>query len=57
MERKYEVCQQNFTKDKAIQYLCSVEQCVKLSFMIKKFEKMKRSNGIELFKFSILKRY
>jgi len=35
MENKYEVSEQNFTEGKAIHHLCSVEQCVKLSFMIK----------------------
>ena len=39
MEKKSEVPAQNFTKGKAIHYLCSVEQCVKLSFTIKNFEK------------------
>jgi len=38
-EKKFEVSEQNFTEVKAIHYLCSVEQCVKLSFMIKDFEK------------------
>jgi len=39
MEKKFEVSEQNFTEGKAIHYLCSVKQCVKLSFMIKKFQK------------------
>jgi len=49
-------------KAKHFIYLCSVVQCVKLTFMIKNFEfrKMKRSNAIELLKLSIekvLKKY
>jgi len=48
MEKKSEVSEQNFTEGKAIHYLCSVEQCVKLNSMIKNFEKVKRSNGMEL---------
>jgi len=39
MEKKYKVSEQNFTEGKAIHYLCSVEKCVKLSFMIKNFVK------------------
>jgi len=39
MEKKSKVFEKNFTEGKAIHYLCSVEQCVKLSFMIKNFEK------------------
>jgi len=39
MEKKSEVSEHNFTEGKAIHYLCSIEQCVKLSFMIKNFEK------------------
>jgi len=39
MEKKSEVSEHNFTEGKAINYLCSIEQCVKLSFMIKNFEK------------------
>jgi len=39
MEKKSETHEQNFTEGKAIHYLCSGMQCVKLSFMIKNFEK------------------
>ena len=39
MEKKSEVSEQNFTEGKALHYLCSVMQCVKLSFMIKNVEK------------------
>jgi len=39
MEKKSEVSEHNFTEGKAINYLCSIEQCVKLSFVIKNFEK------------------
>jgi len=39
MEKKSEISEQNFTEGKVLHYLCSVMQCVKLSFMIKKFEK------------------
>jgi len=38
MEKKSEVAEQNFTKGKALHYLCSVMQCEKFGFMIKKFE-------------------
>jgi len=39
MEKKSEVSEHNFTEVKAVHYLCSIEQCVKLSFMIRNFEK------------------
>jgi len=39
MEKKSQVSEQNFTEGKALHYVCSVMQCVKLSFMIKNFEK------------------
>jgi len=39
MEKKSQVSEQNFAEGKALYYLCSVVQCVKLSFMIKNFEK------------------
>jgi len=39
MEKKSEVSEQHFTESKAIQFLCSVQQRVKLSFMINNFEK------------------
>ena len=38
MEKNSEVSEQNLTEGKALHYLCSVMQCVRLSFMIKKFE-------------------
>jgi len=34
-----EESEQNFTEGEALHFLCSVMQCVKLSFMIKDFEK------------------
>jgi len=39
MENKFEASEQNFTEGKVLHYLCSVMQCVKLSFMIKNFKK------------------
>jgi len=39
MEKDSKVSEQNFAEGKAVHYLCSVMQCVKLSFMIKNFEK------------------
>jgi len=39
MEKKSQVSEENFTEGKALHYFCSVVQCVKLSFMIKDFEK------------------
>jgi len=39
MEKKSEISEQNFTEGEVLHYLCSVVQCAKLSFMIKKFEK------------------
>jgi len=39
MEKKSEVSEKNFTEGKALHYLCSVIQCVKSNFMVKKFEK------------------
>jgi len=39
MEKKSQVSEQNFTESNALHYLCSVMQCIKLSFMIKNFEK------------------
>jgi len=41
MEKKSEISEQNFTEGKVLHYLCSVMLCLKLSFMIKKFEKRK----------------
>jgi len=38
MEKKSEVSEQNLTEGKVIHYLCSIEQCVKLSFMIGNIE-------------------
>jgi len=37
MEKKFEVSEQNFTEGKRFHYR-SAMQCVKLNFMIKKFE-------------------
>jgi len=39
MEKKSQVSEQNFAEGKALHYSCSVVQCVKLSFVIKIFEK------------------
>jgi len=39
MEKKSDLSEENFTEGKAIHYLCSVEQCAKLSSMIKNFDK------------------
>ena len=39
MEKKSQVSEQNFTESKALHYLCSVMQCVKLSFMSRNLEK------------------
>jgi len=39
MEKKSQVSQQNFTEGRALHYLCSVVQSVKLGFMIKNLEK------------------
>jgi len=39
MEKKSQVSEQNFTEGKALHYLCSVMQCIKLSFMITNFKK------------------
>jgi len=36
------VCKQNFTEGKALHSLCSVLQCVKFSFVIKNFEKLRK---------------
>ena len=36
--KKSEVSEQNFTEGKALHYLCSIMQCVKLSFMLKNLE-------------------
>jgi len=38
MQAKSQVSQQNFTEGKTLPYLCSVIQCVKLSFMIWNFQ-------------------
>jgi len=40
-QKKPEVSEQNFTEGKVIHRLCSVMQCVKLSFMIMIFEKLR----------------
>jgi len=39
MEKKSEVSEQNCTEGKTLHFLCGVEQCVELTFMIKNFEK------------------
>jgi len=39
MEKKSEASEQIFIEGKALQYLCSVMGCAKLSFMIKKLGK------------------
>jgi len=56
MEKKSEVSGQNFTESKAIHYLFSVDQCVKLSFMIKNFEKWREVMGLNFLNL-VLKRY
>jgi len=38
MGMKSQVSEHNFTEGKALHYLCSVMQCVKLSLMIKNFK-------------------
>ena len=56
MEKKPEVPKQNFSEGKTLHYLCSVVQCVKLSFMNKNFEKWRE---VIVLNFSnlVLKRY
>ena len=39
MEKESKVSEQSFTEGKALRHLCSIMWCVKLSFMIKNFEK------------------
>jgi len=56
MEKKSETHEQNFTEGKAIHYLCSGMQCVKLSFMIKNFEKWREVMVLKFFNL-VLKRY
>jgi len=56
MEKKSEVSEHNFTEGKAIHYLCSIEQCVKLSFMIKNFEKWREVVVLKFFNL-VLKKY
>ena len=56
MEKKFEVSEQNFTEGKALHYLCSVMQCVKLSFMIKNFIKWREVMVLNCLNL-VLKRY
>jgi len=56
MEKKSEISWEDFTEGKAIQYLCSVEQCAKLSFIIKNFEKWIEVMVLNFFNL-VLKRY
>jgi len=56
MEKKSEVSEQHFTESKAIQFLCSVQQRVKLSFMINNFEKWREVMVLNLLNL-VLKRY
>ena len=56
MEKNLEVSEHNFTEGKAIHYLCSIEQCVKLCFMIKNSEKWREVIVLNFFNL-VLKRY
>jgi len=56
MEKKSQVSEQNFTEGKALHYLCSVVQCVKLSFMIKNFDKWREVMVLNFLNL-VLKRY
>jgi len=56
MEKKSEVSEHNFTEVKAVHYLCSIEQCVKLSFMIRNFEKWREVMVFNILNL-VLKRY
>ena len=56
MEKKSQVSEQNFTQGKALHYLCSVVQCVKLSFMIKNFDKWREVMVLNFLNL-VLKRY
>jgi len=56
MEKKSQVSERNFTEGKAIRYLCNVLQCVKLSFMVKNFEKWREVMVLNFSNF-VLKRY
>ena len=49
MERKSEASEQNFSEGKALQYLCSVMGCAKLSFMIKKLGKWREVMVLNFF--------
>jgi len=53
MEKKSYISEQNLLKSK---HLCSVMQCVKLSFMIKNFEKLREVMVLNFFNL-VLKRY
>ena len=56
MEKKSQVSEQNFTEGRALHYLCSVVQCVKLSFMIKNFDKWREVMVLNFLNL-VLKRY
>ena len=56
MEKKSGVSEQNFTEAKAIHFLCSVMQSVKLSFIINNFEKWREVMVLNLLNL-VLKRY
>ena len=51
-----EESEQNFTEGEALHFLCSVMQCVKLSFMIKDFEKWRKVMVLHFLNL-VLKRY
>jgi len=56
MEKKSQVSQLNFTEGKALHYLCSIVQSVKLGFMIKNFEKLREVMVLNFLNL-VLKRY
>jgi len=56
MEKKSQVSEQIFTEGKALHYLCSVMQCVKLSFMTRNFEKWRQVLVLNFLNL-VLKRY
>jgi len=56
MEKKSQLSEQNFTEGKALQYLCSVVQCVKLCCMIKNFKKRREVMVLNFSNF-VLKKY
>jgi len=49
MEKKSEVSEHNFTEGKAIHCSCSIEQCIKLGFMIMNFKKWKEVMTLNFF--------